>query len=294
MGDRGRKDSSTASTGFGQRASAAAHASESGGREVSELAVMHLVDTLSVGGTERVAVNITNQLGDRKAIVPSCARLDRRTTFAACLANVGRLSLGRTRTFELGAVRRLARFIQENEIRRLACPRLVDRDCESGIAHVSAFLRSYWHDHFGTNERQSDRFGFTASWSNVWPELSPSAVRWPIGHFAGCVFPAIVFGASPTSLNPLDATGHSTMELPGSKGSRVICVANLRPVKDHLMLLRAMKRVVSQGPMLTWFSSADFGPGMVDRNPPADRDRSLTENVTIMGIVRRCSRNPRR
>ena len=35
-------------------------------------------------------------------------------------------------------------------------------------------------------------------------------------------------------------------DLPGSSGSRIVCVANLRPEKDHLTLLRAMRSVIQE------------------------------------------------
>src|SRR2546421_178847 len=44
------------------------------------------------------------------------------------------------------------------------------------------------------------------------------------------------------------APGGALAGLPGEKGARIVCVANLRPQKDHQTLLRAMARVSRQAP----------------------------------------------
>jgi glycosyltransferase involved in cell wall biosynthesis len=46
------------------------------------------------------------------------------------------------------------------------------------------------------------------------------------------------------NLVSLDGEGISAVGLPGTKGSRIICLANFRPEKDHLTLVRAMAGVV--------------------------------------------------
>ena len=45
-----------------------------------------------------------------------------------------------------------------------------------------------------------------------------------------------------------DRPEHPYSDLPGLRGNRIVCVANLRPQKDHLMLLAAMSLVVEHVP----------------------------------------------
>src|SRR5207245_9499669 len=60
---------------------------------------------------------------------------------------------------------------------------------------------------------------------------APSGKVWRIPNF--------VFSSEPDG-------GHAV--LPGAPGHRIVCVANLRPHKDHLTLLRAMALVVRWQP----------------------------------------------
>jgi len=74
-------------------------------------------------------------------------------------------------------------------------------------------------------------------------------------------------------------------ELPGRRGSRIVCVANVRPVKDHLTLIRAMQRVVIPYP--------DAHLLLVGAHPDANylslvqreiQIQGLQSHVTLLGI----------
>jgi glycosyltransferase involved in cell wall biosynthesis len=45
-----------------------------------------------------------------------------------------------------------------------------------------------------------------------------------------------------------DSQSQLDLDLPGSPGSRIVCLANLRPEKDHLTLLDAMPTIIDQCP----------------------------------------------
>src|SRR5262249_31718843 len=108
-------------------------------------------------------------------------------------------------------------------------------------------LHLVWHDHFGrfTMEKRpewlfrllpprvSGVFAGSAPparWSKVRLRVAPDRV-WYVPNFA----------CEANNQHILD-------DLPGSRGRRIVCVANLRPEKDHITLIRAMKRVVDVFP----------------------------------------------
>jgi glycosyltransferase involved in cell wall biosynthesis len=246
---------------------------------------MHLVDTLSVGGTERVAVNITNQLARQGHRSFLCTTRNDGPLSQLVSPQVGRLSLGRTRTVELGAVRRLVRFIQENEIRVLHA-----HGSSILTANLASRFRPFpkilWHDHYGTNERHErpvwlyrklvKRAAGIAAVSRPLADWSLRRLRFP-GNRVWCV---------PNFVEIPRPNAQSDMELPGKPGSRIVCVANLRPVKDHLTLLRAMERVVSRRPdahLILVGGTSDLT--CVNEIRQQIETSRLTENVTIMGIV---------
>jgi glycosyltransferase involved in cell wall biosynthesis len=73
--------------------------------------------------------------------------------------------------------------------------------------------------------------------------------------------------------------------LPGTPGSRIVCVANLRPEKDHLTLLAALRQVVAQMPdvhLLLVGSVGDAGYAESIRKRIADL--GLERHVTLLGF----------
>ena len=120
---------------------------------MSQLAVMHLVDTLNVGGTERVAVNIVNELARQGHRAYLCTTRADGPLAALISPEVGRVSLNRSRTIQISAIRRLSRFIRDNNIGILHAhgSSLLTANF---AARLPPFPKILWHDHFGTNEQQ--------------------------------------------------------------------------------------------------------------------------------------------
>jgi glycosyltransferase involved in cell wall biosynthesis len=74
------------------------------------------------------------------------------------------------------------------------------------------------------------------------------------------------------------------LDLPGRAGARVVCVANLRPEKDHLTLIRAMAVVVRElggAHLLIVGPSSD--PDYSDRIHREIAAQNLTEHITLLG-----------
>ena len=120
---------------------------------MTQLGVMHLVDTLSMGGTERVAVNIVNQLASQGHRAFLCTTRGDGPLAKLISTEVGRLSLNRKRTIQLRAIGRLAEFIRRHEIGILHAhgSSIVTANL---AARLSPFPKIVWHDHYGTNEKR--------------------------------------------------------------------------------------------------------------------------------------------
>jgi glycosyltransferase involved in cell wall biosynthesis len=210
-------------------------------------AVLHLVDTLDPGGTERVAVNLVNHLS-RDRFRPFLATTRREGPLAdEVLPDVGRLSLGRSSsTLDLRALRRLVAFIRENGISILHA-----HASAVFFAHLAALApprpRVVWHDHFGRyrdEQRPAWLWGPPARRAAAVVAVNEDLARWSrerLGVDSGRVFylPNFV---------PEAPDGVPVPDLPGEPGRRVVCVANFRAQKDHLTLLRAFARVAEEEP----------------------------------------------
>ena len=207
---------------------------------MSRVGVMHVTDTLDAGGSERVAVNLCNLLPRERYRTYLCTTRRDGALAGEVASDVGRLRLGRRWRFDAAALGRLAAFVREHDIEILHA-----HGSALFVSGLAAMLPPrpllVWHDHFGLPlETRSALFDRPlarrargviavseplADWSRRRLKVPAERVRY-VPNFV-CEPPADL----------------STPELPGERGARVVCVANLRPQKDHLTLVRAMARV---------------------------------------------------
>ncbi len=215
-------------------------------RDDSTIGLMHITDSLAAGGLERVAVNLANLMPRSQYQTHLCTTRCEGPLSELVAEDVGRLQLNRKRRFEKQAIDRLVDYVREHRIEILHA-----HGSALLIARTAAMFKPhpqvYWHDHFGryaVEERPAWIYRLLtrgvagvfavneplACWSRDRLRVPADRV-WYLPNFA-CETP-------PTELPD---------ELPGVAGYRIVCVANLRPEKDHLTLLDAMATVVSKVP----------------------------------------------
>lgn len=259
----------------------------------ARIGVLHLTDTLEPGGTERVAVNLVNALPKDRFDVSICSTR-RDGPLAALLGpEVKHLSLARRRTVDLSALWRLNAFIRTHDIRILHA-----HASALFTAIAGALLPPYpvvvWHDHCGYQQHaprpvRPYRYAarrvagvvsvneLLADWART-HLLVPDERVWYVPNFVADQRPVPV------------------PDLPGAPGTRIVCVANLRPQKAHLDLLKALAIVVRAAPeahLLLVGRAADpvYGAAVSD----GIRELGLSGRVTLMGeradvagILRHC------
>jgi glycosyltransferase involved in cell wall biosynthesis len=207
---------------------------------------MHIIDTLSAAGAERVAVNIVNHL-PRDRYVPFLCTTRREGPLEALVApDVTRLSLGRGQRFGYGAALKLRKFIQANDIAILhvhSSSLFITR-----LAALGLNVAIIWHAHYG-RYAIDDRFAFryrvaTNGISGV-ITVNEELAYW-CSHVLGIPTQSVWYLPNPVCL---DDEGRSpAVPLPGANGGRIVCVANFRREKDHFTLVRAMASVVEKVP----------------------------------------------
>lgn len=203
--------------------------------------VLHLIDSLAIGGAERMAVNLCNVLASQGHQVHLCATRAGGPLQSFISPEVAFLMLGRRSALDLGAIRRLVAYIRVHRIKVVH-------------AHSSSFflaaiikpltgVKIVWHDHFGGSENLSTRpssvlricsVGFSWIFSVnerliVWAREKLLLSYERVSFLPN--FPALV----------RDSIGH--LGLPGLKEFRIVCAARLNPQKDHHTLVRAMQSV---------------------------------------------------
>ncbi len=208
--------------------------------------VMHLIDSLAPGGSERVAVNLVNHLPRNRYHVHLCVTRSSGPLSKLVAPDVGQIILGRKWRFDPGAVMRLATYIRRHDIELLHA-----HSTSLYTAVVASLLpphpRVIWHDHFGRfgqEDRPARLYRVAVRRAAGVIAVSEALAEWSCRRLK---LPANRVWYVPNFVTD-HSSGSEAHDLPGYAGKRIVCVANLRPQKDHLTLLRAMANVVQQMP----------------------------------------------
>jgi len=254
--------------------------------DTNPIGVMHVVDTLDVGGTETVAVNLVNALARDRYRAYLCATRRDGPLASAIAPHVEHLCLNRKGRIDLGVVAKLARFVDKANIHIL---HLHSSSLFFGVlvSYVARrHLKLIWHDHYGNGPLRSvPLYRWAAShvdgviavnellagWSTKRLKIRPDRV-WYLPNFV---------------LPPEGAPDQICPEPPGVPGSRIVCVANLKPPKDQATLIQAMRLVREKRPeahLLLVGSTVDTVYTETLRNEVTAA--GLQDDVSFLGSVR--------
>ena len=246
------------------------------------IGVMHLTDTLEVGGAERMAVSLANRL-PRSRFAPHICTTRRTGPLADLIApDVCQFSLDRQLVLDLSALWRLVRYIRRNNIRILHA-----HGSAVFVSVAASLFRPYpvvvWHIHYGRHAAERARgslYRFVGRRVKRTIAVSQALEEWATGSL-GIAKDRVAYISNFVSS---EASAATVADLPGSLGERIVCVANFLPEKDHLTLLRAMALVVRARPsahLLLVGGGNNLECQRMIRNRIATS--GLRENVSMLG-----------
>ena len=214
---------------------------------MKRIGVMQITATLNAAGMERVAVNLANLLPSKHHESYLCTTRCDGPLEHDVGESVSRLRLNRKGRFELGALRRLVVFIQANQIDILHA-----HNDSLFIAVLASLFAPYpsvvWHDHYaeaGVKARPVWLYRWGATRVSTVIAASDLMADWARTRLR---VPANRVRYVPNFITTPKKDESESIEIPGVPGARIVCVANLRPQKDHITLIRAMVRVTRQRP----------------------------------------------
>lgn len=246
------------------------------------IGVMHLTDTLDPGGAERVAVNLVNVM-PRERYCPYLCTTRRDGLLEKEVANdVGRLRLCRRNTLDVRGLWRLMKSVKKHRIR------ILHAHGTSVFVAAAASLfpprpAVIWHIHAGEHamaDRSRLSIGVMAKHVRGVIAVNEPLARWcmrRLGTPAKRLWYIPNFVCTPSSQETLS-------DLPGKDGGRIVCVANIRPQKDHISLVRAMaivKRQVPTAHLLLVGARSDTS--QVDAVRQEISMHGLNENISLLG-----------
>lgn len=207
--------------------------------------IVQIIDSLEPGGAERMAVNYANSLVKKIEFSGLVATRKEGALKDQIDDKVSYLFLNKKKSVDVSAVFRLRKYILENKISWVH-------------AHSSSYfiavlvkltlpqIKIIWHDHYGISQDLSSRksrilkltsFLFTGTIA-----VNSALKKWADLYLLN----------SKTIYLPnfIDFSNNNTekIKLKGNEGKRIICVANLRPQKNHKLLIEAARGVIEKYP----------------------------------------------
>ncbi|MHA6279869.1 glycosyltransferase [Salinimicrobium sp. CAU 1759] len=209
--------------------------------------VLQLIDSLRPGGAEKMSVTYANALAKRIDASFLCCTRKEGLLKKQLTPEVGYLFLNKKSTLDLEAFLKLRKFVKENKIDFIQ-------------AHSSSWflalmvklslpgLKLIWHDHYGRNLKER-KIGILRPASRFFDGVI--SVNYDLKEWAeeNLMTKKIRFFRNFLPEAALIKNSATASSFQGSKDDfKILCLANLRPQKDHLNLLKAFELVVQEHP----------------------------------------------
>lgn len=244
--------------------------------------IVQLIDTLQVGGAERMAVNFANALGRRvvfSALITSRASGPLQESIEP---EVSFLCLQRKYILDAGAVLRLRKFCHENQVQWIHA---------HGTSYFIAFLlklvypriQIIWHEHAGARSNES-RIRSLILWVCVRFFSGILVVNSELEFWCRKVlqFDRVLYLPNFTRL---EENEKPLTSLQGTDGKRIVSLANLRHPKNHQLLVDAAEKIHTKHPQWTFhFIGQDKNDAYSDALKASIKEKKLETTVYIYGL----------
>ena len=209
--------------------------------------VLQLIDSLHPGGAERVAVNIANALASKIEASYVCATREEGLLKESLDTQVKYLFLDKKKTVDLKAIKMLSAFIKSENI-NIIHAHATSFFLATIIKTLNKKVKIVWHDHFGNRAATSKTNKLilkqcSKSFSQIFC-VNQNLVQW-----SNLNLKCKLVSYMPNFV--VKQTTEAKTILKGKDGKRIICLANLRPDKDHLNAVEAFKIILENNPEWT-------------------------------------------
>ncbi len=208
------------------------------------LRVLQVIDSLSPGGAEKMAINLANSLADRIEFSGLCTTRKEGLLKSQITSGIHYIFLEKKRAHDFKAILKLHRYVIKNRIEILH-------------AHGTSFflgiiikllnprLKLVWHDHLGKRSLKSIRayplLYLCSKFFNGIIVVNKELLVWVRTNLL-CKKTVFI----PNFLNNKFYKDQITLQKSKSELISLVCVANLKEPKNHLNLLKAFKIVLVQ------------------------------------------------
>lgn len=202
--------------------------------------VLQLIDSLHAGGAERMAVNLANVLADKVDRSFICATRQEGVLKQAINKDVGYLFLNKTSTLDIRAIKTLNTFVKHEAIDVLHA-HSTSFFLATLVKLLNKNLKLVWHDHYGQSEflehRKTHVLQYCSNYFSHIFSVNEKLETWAQKKLKAPSVSYLSNFIAQSNVEPQTS-------LKGFQGKRLVCMANLRPQKDHIVLLHAFSEVI--------------------------------------------------
>jgi glycosyltransferase involved in cell wall biosynthesis len=183
---------------------------------------------------------------------------------------------------DLGALWQAAQFVRQNRIQLLHAHASALFFARM-LAALPPFPKLIWHDHYGRyafNDRSVALYKAATLGVGAVVAVNQPLQAWSRDTLG---IPARRVSYIP-NLVEVETDAVLQEPLPGTAGRRIVCVANMRPQKDHPNLLRAILQLTAEFPDLhLLLAGGESDPDYSAQVVQMIRDLGLSKHVTYLG-----------
>ena len=209
--------------------------------------VLQLIDSLDPGGAERVSVNMANALVNKIEKSFLCTTRGEGILKSSIDTNVGYFFLEKKAVVDIKAINLLNKIVRNQKI-DIIHAHSTSFFLAVIIKLINKNIKIVWHDHYGNSEFLKDRksiaLKFCSKYFNYVLSVNRNLANWSRNYLK-------IENVSYLPNFVVDNKIAPQTTLFGAKGKRIICLANLRPQKDHITLIKAFNKVIDKYPEWT-------------------------------------------
>lgn len=206
--------------------------------------IAQIIDSLEAGGAERMAVNFANALRTRVEFSGLIATRAEGSLKNEVASSVNYTFLRKQKLLDFNAIKSLLLFVKKNKVEVI--------HAHSTSVYMAVIIKMFipkmrviWHDHYGNSDfldqRQSRALRLILKFCSGAVVVNRKLEKWLKQDL----------GFKKTIYLPNFATIDTTVQktrLYGVDNFRIICVANLREQKNHILLLQVATKIKQSHP----------------------------------------------
>lgn len=243
--------------------------------------IVQIIDSLEVGGAEKMAINYANALSKRVDFSGLVATRAEGHLKSQLEDSVSYLFLKKAKTLDFAAAFRLKKYCKTNKVDFLQ-PHSSSYFIALLVKIIYPKIQIIWHDHNGLSEFISTQKSLVLKVASFFFK-GIIVVNFKLKNWAEKELNCKNVVYFPNFTNEVSTVKAETV-LKGEVGKRILCLANLRDQKNHFLLLDVAEKLKETQPSWTFhLVGKDFEDGYSKQISELIISKGLQNTVFIYG-----------